>query len=136
MESEIDEDIATGDALDIDGDGGDSDVRGDEFELHMNANETEYPIEEYSIIGEWNVEKGSHKNFLKVKTRGSMEVIGKIAVDSSMSFEGVKIPSTPDDYGRGPAQDVPFFYTPSHLSELQSFKSIISTHFLLIFIFK
>ena len=29
---------------------------------------------------------------------------------------------------RVPAQDVPFFYTPSHLCELQSFKSIISTH--------
>ena len=27
-----------------------------------------------------------------------MEVIGKIAVDNSMSFEGVKIPCTPDDY--------------------------------------
>ena len=32
-------------------------------------------------------------------------------------------------YRRGPSQDVPFFCTPSHLSELQSFKSIISTHF-------
>ena len=29
---------------------------------------------------------------------------------------------------RGPAQDVPFFYTPSHLSELKSFKAIISTN--------
>ena len=37
---------------------------------------------------------------------------------------------------RGPAQDVPFFYTPSHLSELQSCKSIISTGFPYIFIFK
>ena len=39
--SNIDEDIATEDALKIDGDGGDSDVEGDEFQLHMNANETE-----------------------------------------------------------------------------------------------
>ena len=38
--------------------------------------------------------------------------------------------------GRGTAQDVLFFYTPYHLSELQSFKSIISTDFSLIFIFK
>ena len=30
----------------------------------------------------------------------------------------------------------PLFYTPSHLSELQSFKSIISTHLPFIFIFK
>ena len=30
---------------------------------------------------------------------------------------------------RGPDQDAPFFYTPSHLSEIHSFKSIISTHF-------
>ena len=37
---------------------------------------------------------------------------------------------------RGPAQDVPFFYTPSHLSELQSFKSIISTNISSVFIFK
>ena len=27
-----------------------------------------------------------------------MEVIGKISVDNSMGFEGVKIPSNPDDY--------------------------------------
>ena len=44
------------------------------------------------------MEKGPPKNFLKVKDRGSMEAIGKIAVGNSMSFEGVKIPSTPDDY--------------------------------------
>ena len=44
LASEIDEDISTEDALDIDGDGGDSDVRGDEFELHTNKNETEYSI--------------------------------------------------------------------------------------------
>ena len=37
---------------------------------------------------------------------------------------------------KGPAQDVPFFYTPSHFSELQSCKSIISTDFSLVFIFK
>ena len=37
---------------------------------------------------------------------------------------------------RGPAQDVPFFYTPSHFSELNSCKSIISTNFPFIFIFK
>ena len=36
----------------------------------------------------------------------------------------------------GPAQDVPFFYMPSQLSELQSFKSIISTNISGIFIFK
>ena len=30
---------------------------------------------------------------------------------------------------RGPAQDVPFFYTPSLLSEIKSFKATISTHF-------
>ena len=36
----------------------------------------------------------------------------------------------------GPAQDVPFFYTPSHLSELQSCASIISTKFPFILIFK
>ena len=44
LESEIDEDIATEDALDINGDGGYSDVEADEFELHMNENETEYYI--------------------------------------------------------------------------------------------
>ena len=36
LASEIDEDIVTEDALDIDGNGGDSDVKEDEFELHMN----------------------------------------------------------------------------------------------------
>ena len=36
---------------------------------------------------------------------------------------------------RGPAQDVPFFYAPTHLSELQSFKSIISTNISGIFVF-
>ena len=44
------------------------------------------------------MEKGPHKKFLKVTARGSMDMIGKIAVDNSMSFERVKIPSTPDDY--------------------------------------
>ena len=42
LESEIDEDITTDDALEIDGDGGDRYIEGDEFELHMNANETGY----------------------------------------------------------------------------------------------
>ena len=37
---------------------------------------------------------------------------------------------------QGPAQEFPFFYTPSYLSELQSCKSIISTDFSFIFIFK
>ena len=36
---------------------------------------------------------------------------------------------------RGPAQDVPFFYTPSNLSRLQSCKSIISTKLLLFLYF-
>ena len=57
LASEIDEDITTEDALDIDSDLGDSDVKGDEFELHMNENETEYYVEEYAITGEGNVEK-------------------------------------------------------------------------------
>ena len=38
--------------------------------------------------------------------------------------------------GRGPAQDVPFFYTRYHLSEIPRWKSIISTYFLFVFIFK
>ena len=37
---------------------------------------------------------------------------------------------------RGPAQDVTFFYKPSHFSELQSCKSIVSTDFPFVFIFK
>ena len=37
---------------------------------------------------------------------------------------------------RGPAQNVPFFYTPSHFSELQSCKLIISTEIYFIFIVK
>ena len=40
------------------------------------------------------------------------------------------------DTRRGPAQDVPFFYMPSHLSEQKSCKSIISTNISVIFIFK
>ena len=39
----------------------------------MNENETEYSIEEYAITVEGNIEKGSHKNFLKLTARGSME---------------------------------------------------------------
>ena len=65
MASDIDEYISTEDALEIDGDGGDSDVNGDEFKLHMNVNETEYPVLDYAITGEGNVEIGSHKNILK-----------------------------------------------------------------------
>ena len=44
LESEIDEEIATKNALEIDGDGGDSNVEGDEFQLHINANKTEYQM--------------------------------------------------------------------------------------------
>ena len=76
MASEIDEDIATTDALDINGDGGDSDVEGDEYALYMNANETEYFLEDDAITGEGNVERGAHKNSLGATARGSMEVIG------------------------------------------------------------
>ena len=54
MGCEIDENITTEDALDIDSDGGDSNIKGDEFELHINSNETDYSIEEYSITGEGN----------------------------------------------------------------------------------
>ena len=43
------------------------------------------------------MEKGAHKNFLKVAYRGYMEVIVKIDVVNSMIFDGVKIPSMPDD---------------------------------------
>ena len=32
-------------------------------------------------------------------------------------------------FGRGKSQDVPFFYTPDHLSEVLSCKSIISNDF-------
>ena len=64
----------------------------------MNANKTEYSIEESSITGEGNVDKLSHEKFLKVTSCGYLEVIGKIAVETSMSFEGVKISSTPDNY--------------------------------------
>ena len=39
-------------------------------------------------------------------------------------------------YRRGPAQDAPFFYTSSYLSELQSCRSIISAITSVIFIFK
>ena len=41
LASEIDEDIFTEDALDIDGDGGDKNAEVYEFEFHINANETE-----------------------------------------------------------------------------------------------
>ena len=66
--------------------------------MHMNEKINEYSIEEDAITGKGKVEKEAHKNFLKVTARGYMEVIGEIAVENSMRFEGVKIPSTPDDY--------------------------------------
>ena len=55
--------------------------------MHINENETEYSIDRYAITCDGNVGKGPHKNFLKVTASGSMEVIGKIAVDNMMSFE-------------------------------------------------
>ena len=55
MASDIDEYIATEDALDIYGDGGDRYVEGDYFELHMNENETEYSVDDDAITGEVNV---------------------------------------------------------------------------------
>ena len=98
LASEIGEDITTEDEMDINGDGGDSNVKGDYFYLDMNANETEYSVEGDAITGEVNLDKGYHKNFLKVTACGSMGGVGKIDVDNSMRFEGVKIPSTPADY--------------------------------------
>ena len=86
LTSEIDEGISTEYALDINGGGGDSDVKGDEFELYMNANGSECSIEEDFIPCEGNVEKGAHKNFLKVTVCVSMEVIGEIDVENSMRF--------------------------------------------------
>ena len=56
------------------------------------------PFDDDAITSEGNVDKVAPKNFIKVKARGSMEVIGKIAVKNITSFEGVKIPSTPDNY--------------------------------------
>ena len=44
------------------------------------------------------MERGYQKNLLKLTARGSMDVIGEIDVENSMSFEGVKIKSTPDNY--------------------------------------
>ena len=64
----------------------------------MNANETEYSIEEDAITGEGNMKKRPHKNVLKVTASASMEVTGKNICGNSIRFEGVKIPSTSDDY--------------------------------------
>ena len=80
LESDIDEDISTEDALIIDDDGGDRTVEGEEFELHMNVNETEYSVEDDAIPGEGNVDKEYHKNFMEVTARGYMGVIGEIYV--------------------------------------------------------
>ena len=72
----------------------------------------------------------------------------KLVVSSVLSWRGARYSTldiknfylgTPLDrpkYGRGTDQDVHFFYTPSHLSELKGFKLIISNHFLFILIFK
>ena len=54
MASGIDKYIATEDALDIDDDGGDINVEEGEFDLHMNAHETEYSVEDDAITGEGN----------------------------------------------------------------------------------
>ena len=62
----------------------------------MNSNENEYSLEDDTIIGEGNVERGYQNKFIKSISHGSMEVIGKRDMENSMSFKGVKIPSTPD----------------------------------------
>ena len=98
MASDIDEDSATAYALDISGDGEDRDAEGDKFGLHTNVNKTEYSVDDDTITGEGNVERGYYNNFLKLTYCGSMERIFKKAVGNSMSFEGVKIPRTQDDY--------------------------------------
>ena len=56
--------------------------------------------------------------------------ICKRLVDTALIYNFSKYP-----IGRIPVQEVPFFYTLSHLSELWSCKSIISTHFPFIFIY-
>ena len=52
----------------------------------MNANETEYSLEDDYITGEGNVERGALKKFLKVTSHGYMEVICKISMYNSMRF--------------------------------------------------
>ena len=53
------------------------------------------------------MEKVAYKNFLRVISCGYMDVIGEISVDNSMSFEGVKIPSTP------------YYYVPSEVNNIK-----------------
>ena len=43
------------------------------------------------MAGKGNMERGSEKNYMRVTYRGYMEVIGEIAVDNCVSFEGVKL---------------------------------------------
>jgi hypothetical protein len=86
-------------------DGGDSDINGDQFELHNDALEDGKKHDGMNHRGK-EEEKGVFgKNDLKAIARGSMEVIGTIDTDdntsvrtSEMIFDGIKIPGTPDDF--------------------------------------
>ena len=84
MVSEIKEDIATEGAMDINVGREDRNFEGDEFELHMNTNETENSKEDDAITVEGNMERGTHNKFLMLTSYGSMDVIGEIAVDNNM----------------------------------------------------
>ena len=94
----IEEQIKKLNEMDTEGDGGDSDVEGEELEYHSDA-VVDNNFKE--LAGD--VPNGQHKSFLKVTLRGSTDVIGEISTvrDGEVShnlLQKVKLPGPPDDF--------------------------------------
>ena len=90
--------------------------------------------EAYSAVG-WRRTLSSAENSIggrRLKSKkGSWAQIVRKCIINKGSINKNEFDITPVDacVRRGPAQDAPLFYTPSHFSELQSCKSIISSYF-------
>ena len=93
-------------------------------------------MEHLSINNKYLTFLGKWQNRVDVFNQSYFMVLSKHIVQDKEYIISVIRPMVYQQYRRGPAQDVIFFYTGSHLSELQSCTLTFLTDFYFIFIFK
>ena len=86
------------------GDGGDSDVEGDECEIHQQGVLSHGDTQSDSVMPSDTQLCGSEIGMAKLTATGGTSVIGEILIDGGSTFQdgsqgyNVKIPSTPSDW--------------------------------------
>ena len=93
-------------------------------------------MEHLSINNKYLPFLGKWQNRVNVFDQSYFMVLSKHIVQDKEYIISVIRPMVQQQYRQGPAQDVTFFYTGSHLSELQSCTLTFLTNFYFIFIFK